>query len=166
MSQVSFSVQAAFAIFLIVLNTVYASQIPELSMPFSERSEPGPAFLPVVLCLFMYVAGLRILFMELTCTAEEAPAAPDSDTIPFLAQLGPLTVLGLTVCYLIAFPWVGYLGSTVVYSLLISLFFNYEASGDWWDAVWKSALTALSITTFGWLFFVQLFGLYLPVWGG
>lgn len=166
MSQYRFNVQAAFATFLIVLNTVYASQIPELGLPFADRSEPGPAFLPVVLCLFMYIAGLRILFIELADTTSEARDRPVSDTIPFLAQVGPLSVLVLTICYLIAFPWTGYLASTIVYALLIALFFNYEASGSWRDAAWKSALTAAAITAFGWLFFVQLFGLYLPVWGG
>lgn len=166
MSQYRFNRPAAFATFLIVLNTIYASQILKLGVPFSSAGEPGPAFLPVVLCLFMYVAGLRILFTEMTTDDAGAEALPGSDTVPRLAQIGPLVVLGLTILYLIAFPWIGYFASTAFYSLLMALFFNYESSGNWKDAAWKSALTAVSITLFGWLFFVQLFGLYLPVWGG
>ncbi len=160
-----FNRQAAFATFLIVLNTIYASQIPELGIPFAKGGEPGPAFLPVALCLFIYVAGLRILFTSMTAViTEDAPER--SDTVPRLAQVGPLVVLGLTVLYLIAFPWIGYFASTAFYALLMSLFFNYESSGSLTDAAWKSVLTGIAITAFGWLFFVQLFGLFLPVWGG
>lgn len=166
MSQYRFNIQAGFAIFLIVLTTIYASQIFELGMPFSTAGEPGPAFLPVVLCLFMYVAGLRILHAELTGIGPEPEAQRRSETVPRLAQVGPLVVLVLTMLYIAAFPWIGYFASTIFYTAAIALFFNYESSGNWKDAAWRSALTAGAITAFGWLFFVQLFGLFLPVWGG
>ncbi|MGY9048719.1 MAG: tripartite tricarboxylate transporter TctB family protein, partial [Rhodobacterales bacterium] len=149
-----------------VLTSIYASQILELGIPFSTGGEPGPAFLPVALCLFMYLAGLRILHAQLTEVEPVIDEEPKSDTVPRLAQVGPQVVLVLTMLYLLAFPWIGYFFSTVFYTLLIALFFNYEFSGNWKDAAWKSALTAVAITAFGWLFFVQLFGLFLPVWGG
>lgn len=166
MSQYRFNRPAAFATFLIVLTTIYASQIPQLGMPFARDGEPGPSFLPVALSLFMYVAGLRILFTEVTTQAAGTEEPPGSEHVSRLAQTGPLVVLVLTVLYLAAFPWIGYFASTAVYSLLMALFFNYESTGVLRDAAWKSALTAVAITAFGWLFFVRLFGLFLPVWGG
>lgn len=166
MAQRRFNLQAAFATFLIVLNSIYASQLVELGLPFAKGGEPGPAFLPLALCLFIYVAGLRILFEALVCPETEATAEPTPGTVPGLARFGPVVVLVLTALYLVAFPWTGYFISTFCYTLLIALFFNFESSGDLRNAGWKSAVSALAITGFGWLFFVQLFGLFLPVWGG
>lgn len=155
--------QVLFAFTLIALNTVYASQLLQMEAPFAN-GEPGPAFLPMMLCVFVYIAMVRILFTELRAEPAERAESVDSDLIPNLRLAGPLIAIGLTAAFIIGFFYVGYLAAALVYTFLIALFFMYEQTGD----VKRSALFALIIgvcvTAFGWLFFVELFGLYLPVW--
>ncbi|OWU67999.1 hypothetical protein ATO2_13860 [Roseovarius sp. 22II1-1F6A] len=161
-----FNSHAIFALVLLVLNTVYASQIPELGMPFGRGGEPGAAFLPVILCGFVYIAALRILFMEMRRAPDEVVAELDAGSphVRRIGLVGPLVVVALTVVFVAAFPYAGYAVSAGVYTFAIALYFNYEELGRWGRALIYSALTAAAITVFGWLFFVRLFDLFLPGW--
>ncbi|QDY70825.1 tripartite tricarboxylate transporter TctB family protein [Qingshengfaniella alkalisoli] len=154
---------AIFAIFLLLLNSVYASQIAQMNLPFA-KGEPGPAFMPMLLCGFLYVAGLRIFMQELRADHGSASDGALSDTIRRLGLVGPLLVVALTALFIIGFAYLGYAVSASLYTFAIALFFNYEELGNWRKATLYAVLTAVAISLFGWLFFVQLFDLYLPVW--
>ncbi|MEF2553330.1 tripartite tricarboxylate transporter TctB family protein [Aurantimonas sp. A2-1-M11] len=160
-----FNPAIGFALFVLTLNTVYASQIWHLGVPFQRAGEPGPSFLPILLCACLFVVMGRILFAE---SRTVAPAADRkrSGTIAFLPLTGPVLVLALTALFIFAFERIGYLASAAGYTFLIALFFNHEQDGGWLRPILHSALTSGAITLFGWLFFAQLFDLYLPVWGG
>ncbi len=155
--------QILFALGLAVLNTVYASQLWQMARPFAS-GEPGPSFLPTILCGFVYVAVAWILLAEFRAGAAARPEPDRSDAVPHIGIVGPLIAIGLTSLFIVGFFYVGYVVSAAVYTFLIALYFNLEQSGRWK----RSALVALAIsaavTLFGWLFFVRLFGLYLPVW--
>ncbi|WP_420406085.1 tripartite tricarboxylate transporter TctB family protein [Nisaea sp.] len=155
--------QVLFALALAALNTVYASQVLQMDPPFAT-GEPGPAFLPSILCAFLYLAVARILYTEI-----RAEAAPQTDTaasehVPNLRLIGPAIAIGLTILFIIGFFYLGYLVAAFLYTFLIALFFNFERSGAWLSSALTSAVVAGCVTLFGWLFFVQVFGLYLPVW--
>jgi len=155
--------QVVFALALAALNTIYASQVLQMDRPFAT-GEPGPAFLPAILCVFLYLACARILFTELRKEAAARADATPSDHIPNLPVTGPAIAIGLTVLFIIGFFYLGYLVAAFLYTFLIALFFNYERSGAWKSSALMAAVIALCVTLFGWLFFVQVFGLYLPVW--
>lgn len=163
--------QILFGFALAALNTVYASQLLQMDAPFA-KGQPGPAFLPMILCAFIYFGVARVLIGEFRAgdaavgAAGDAAGAPaeGSDAIPHIRIVGPLVAIGLTALFIAGFFYVGYAVSAAVYTFLIAFFFNYEQSG----ALKRSALVALvvaaAVTLFGWLFFVKLFDLYLPIW--
>lgn len=159
-----FNAPALFALCLVVLNTIYASQIVQMSLPFS-RGEPGPAFMPMILSGMLYIIAARIFFLELR--ADPVLPADDvaSPVVPRLAITGPLIVVMLTALFVATFDRVGYVVSAAAYTFLISFFFNYEQTGNWRSAAGYAGVTAALITLFGWLFFAKLFDLYLPTWG-
>lgn len=160
-----FNGQAVFALVLLLVNTVYASQIPALGMPFSGSVEPGAAFLPIVLCAMLYVGALRILVSELRQGGAEDPRPkPASETVPLLGIVGPVLVIALTALFAYGLQRVGYFMSAGLYTFGVALLFNYEHSGRPGRAAGLALVTAAAITGFGWLFFVRLFGLSLPGW--
>lgn len=156
--------QAIFAMVLLVLTTVYASQIFSLGMPFAKGVEPGASFLPIVLSAIMYVGALRILWAELRKGREDGEGAAQSDHVPAVSIVGPLALIIATGLFAYGLDRVGYFVAAGAYTFLVALYFNYEASGRPVHAVILSAITAVVITVFGWLFFVRLFELSLPVW--
>jgi len=155
--------QILFALGLAALNTVYATQLSEMGRPFSD-GQPGPSFMPIILCGFMYVATLLIILGEFRGRPETPEETMSSDTIPRIGIVGPLIAIGLIAFFIVAFVYTGYVVAATIYTFLIALYFNYEKSGNFG----KSALTAIAISAFvtlsGWLFFVKFFDLYLPVW--
>ena len=155
--------QVLFALALAVVNTVYASQILQMARPFAT-GEPGPALMPSILCLFLYFGIARVLIGEFRSPAAETSVHPGSDTVPNIGVTGPLMAIGLIALFIIGFFLVGYLLASLVYTFLISLYFNYEHSGRWKQSALISLAISVGVTLFGWLFFVQLFDLYLPVW--
>jgi len=154
--------QILFAVILLALNSIYASQLLTMRPPFAT-GEPGPTFLPYILCLFVYGASVHIFFVEFR-KRSVSQAGEMSSYVPRIGLVGPVVAIGLSALFIIAFFFVGYLAATALYTFLMSLFFNYEQDGTWGSALVRSALTAVVVTTFGWLFFVVLFDLYLPVW--
>ncbi len=157
--------QAIFALVLLVLTTVYASQIFVLGRPFENGVEPGASFLPIVLSAIMYAGALRILMTELRRGPDTARGdAPRSDTVRAVGLTGPAVVIVATALFAYGLERVGYVVAASVYTFAVALYFNYEDSGRWLHALVLSALTALAITLFGWMFFVWLFELTLPGW--
>ena len=146
------------------MNTIYASQVAAMDRPFAT-GEPGPAFFPMILYGFVYIAAAWIVIAEFRAAPAARSTRDASDTIPALHVIGPLVAIGLTALFIVTFFYAGYAVAAALYTFLIALFFNYETSG----APVRSALIALAtsvgVTLFGWLFFVKLFDLYLPVWG-
>ncbi|WP_274423225.1 tripartite tricarboxylate transporter TctB family protein [Chelativorans sp. YIM 93263] len=155
--------QVVFALGLAALNTVYASQLLQMDRPFAN-GEPGPAFLPLILCGFMYVASIIIVVGEFRTAAAARESAPQSDVISRIALIGPALTISATALFIVTFFYFGYLVSAAVFTFIVSLFFNYEKSGDLKRSSLIALITAFTVTLFGWLFFVKLFGLYLPVW--
>lgn len=157
--------QAIFALVLLVLTSVYASQIFKLGLPFENGVEPGASFLPIVLSAIMYVGALRILLVELRRgRAETVDARPQSDTVPAVTVLGPLVVIAATALFAYGLERVGYFVAAGAYTFAVALYFNFEDSGRPVYALVLSAITALAVTLFGWAFFVWLFELTLPEW--
>ena len=157
--------QAGFALVLIVFATVYASQIPELGLPFEGGREPGPAFMPIVLVALLYVAAIRVFIAELRGTGADPAAVPAaSDTVPRVHLIGPLVLVVLTGLFAAGLLQVGYFVAAGAYTFGVALYFNYEQTGRPVRALLQSAVTAAAITGFGWLFFEQLFDLPLPAW--
>lgn len=159
--------QVIFVLALTALNTVYASQVLQMDPPFAS-GEPGPAFLPSMLCIFLYLAAARILFTEIRAQAT-APVDTSADTIlsehvPHIRLIGPLIAVGLTILFIIGFFYLGYLVSAFLYTFLIAFFFDFERRGTWKASALLAAAVAFGVTLFGWLFFVKIFELYLPVW--
>ncbi|MCC4243600.1 tripartite tricarboxylate transporter TctB family protein [Stappia indica] len=155
--------QVLFAFVLLGLNTVYASQVLEMPFPFAT-GEPGPAFMPMLLCGLVYLGVLKILINEFR-SPEPAPEVESAlSAIPRLGIVGPLAAIALIGLFVIVFFYAGYIVAAAFYTFAISLFFNYEQSGSWGRSVIFAVLTSAAITVFGWLFFVKLFGLYLPMW--
>ncbi|MEI4261423.1 tripartite tricarboxylate transporter TctB family protein [Roseovarius sp. D0-M9] len=155
---------AIFALVLLVLTTVYASQIFSLGMPFSNGVEPGASFMPIVLSAIMYVSAGRILVEELRKGRAAATAAAQSDHVSNVGIIGPVIIAILTMGFAAGLERVGYIISAGAYTFAVALYFNYEQHGRPLRAIALAAITALGITGFCWLFFVKLFGLYLPTW--
>ncbi len=156
--------QAIFALVLLVLTTVYASQIFTLGLPFANGVEPGASFLPIALSAIMYVAAGRVMLNELRKgRATSAPRA-ESDHVPGVGITGPLLIGVCTMGFAAGLERVGYVVAAGGYTFAVALYFNYEQDGRPLRAILVSVLTAAAITGFGWLFFVKLFGLYLPTW--
>lgn len=156
--------QALFAMLLLVLTTVYASQIFELGLPFANGVEPGASFLPIVLSAIMYVGALRILVTELRRGQAKEKAPAQSDNLPHVTLIGPLIVTLATAAFAYGLSRVGYFVAAGAYTFAVALYFNYEASERIIYALVLSAVTAAAITIFGWLFFEWLFELSLPGW--
>lgn len=159
-----FNGQMMFALGLAVLNTIYASQVLQMDAPFAT-GEPGPAFLPSILCLFVYIAIFWIIFSEaLRIRKDVASTSEESNAIPHLQVVGPLISIGLAVMFVTLFFYVGYLVAAASYTFLIAYFFNYEQTSAWMRSALVAAAIASGVTFFGWLLFVKIFDLYLPVW--
>lgn len=155
--------QVLFAFVLVALNTIYLSQLIKMDTPFSA-GEPGPAFLPWILCVFVYLAIAYLVFSELRDPKRKQNII--SEHIPYIQVTGPLFAVGLTMVFIAGFFYAGYVVSALIYTFLVTLFFNFEQTGLIKHSIMIAGLTAICVTLFGWLFFVKLFDLYLPVWGG
>lgn len=155
--------QILFVLALIIANTVYASQIAQMSRPFAN-GEPGAAFMPMILCAFVYCAGVSLIITELRKPADTTTADAFPSHVPQIALIGPLVMIGLTVLFIIGFFYVGYVVSSAIYIFLTALYFNFEETGDLRRALLIGIVTSFVVTLFGWLFFVKLFDLYLPLW--
>lgn len=156
----------AFAVFLLVLATVYASQIPELGQPFANATEPGAPFLPIVLAAVLYLSAARVLVQEFRKSSKKTDekAVPGSDHIPAIGITGPILVAVFTGLFAAGLQQVGYFVAAGLYTLALALYFNFEESGRPVRSIAVALITAGAITVFGWLFFVVLFDLSLPTW--
>lgn len=155
--------QVLFAFGLLALNTIYASQLLRMEMPFAN-GEPGPAFLPMMLCGFVYIAVSRILVSEWRAGPAVRAVSLRSDTIPNLHILGPVGAIVLIALFITCFFYAGYIVAASLYTFAIAFFFNFEQSGNWKRSLVLGVVIAALITSFGWLFFVKIFDLYLPMW--
>jgi putative tricarboxylic transport membrane protein len=157
--------QAGFALALIVFAVVYASQIPDLGLPFRDGREPGAAFFPMILVVILVIGAVQILISELRGTGEGDMAASEtSQTVPRIGLVGPLVLILMTGLFAFGLLKVGYFVAAGLYTFGVALFFNYEESGRIGRAAGAAVITAAAITGFGWLFFEALFDLSLPGW--
>lgn len=157
--------QVSFALVLLVMTTVYASQIPQLGIPFTRSGEPGPSLLPIVLSVILFIGAIRIILAEFRGArpTSSRPAA-NSGHVPAISLVGPVLLILLTGLFAAGLLHVGYFVSAGLYCFAVALYFNFEETGRPLRAIGLSAVTAAAITVFGWLFFDKLFGLSLPGW--
>ncbi len=150
--------QALFALFLIILDVGYFAQALTLPAPF-QLGEPGPAFLPIVLAVVLFVSCVRILWLELAGTSSE----DDGESQP-AARISLRSILLIVVTGL--FVWVfeplGYWISTLLYTFVVASLFEYERTNSIRKSAMMAAIIATGVTVAGYLFFVTLFGLGLP----
>ncbi len=149
--------QALFALLLLILNAGYFAEALTLPRPFA-LGEPGPAFLPLILSLVLFVAAGRILFAEMRGTGtvedEGAPAGPLS--------VKPVLLAAMTGVFVYLFEPLGYWLATLLYTFGVAALFEYEKTARPLRIVAVAAAVAVGMTVVGWLFFVTLFDLFLP----
>ena len=117
-----------------------------LSLP-PGRDEPGPAFFPVLLSLALGFIALLILVRGLRSRPSGGPRAELG---------GPLVTMALTALYAIAFEPVGFLLSTFLYTLFLTLAYDQKR--------WRVAVAVPFITTtFVYLLFDLGLGVRLPM---
>lgn len=146
--------QAMFALAILALDGAYFLQALSLPVPFSS-GEPGPAFMPMILVVALAVGALGVLAQELRGVADENGEKP----APFGVR--SILLIGLTAAFVWAFEPLGYWIATAAYTFAVAWLFEQERVGSARAAL-TSALIAAGITITGWLFFVQLFDLFLP----
>jgi len=147
--------QVVFALLILALDAGYFVQALELSFPF-ERGEPGPAFMPLILVVLLAIGALGVLVEELR------GKAPDDQGPGAEFALRTMALIALTAGFVWAFEPLGYWIATAVYTFAVAWLFEQERLGRAWKALLTSAMIAAGITVAGWLFFVQLFELFLP----
>lgn len=140
---------------LLGINTIYLTQIFDLPTPF-EEGEPGPGFYPIVLCAVMYLAAVRIFIKGLRQKGGVQFSLKDP------AILRPLGAIGATGLFILLFTPAGYFISTLVYTFIMALLFEWGRKHSPAKTILFSAAAATVITVAGWLFFGQLFDLHLP----
>lgn len=145
--------QVVFALLILVLDLGYLLQALELSFPF-ERGEPGPAFLPLILVVLLAIGAFGVLVEELRGQSE---AGEDAGGF----ALRSVALVGLTGGFIAGFEPLGYWIATALYTFAVAWLFEQERVGAVRALFW-SALIAAGVTSVGWLFFVRLFGLFLP----
>ncbi|MBY8978048.1 tripartite tricarboxylate transporter TctB family protein [Rhodobacteraceae bacterium NNCM2] len=154
-----FNRQVLFALFLTVINVVYFFQSLTLPTPFA-LGEPGPAFLPLILSAILFVSCGRIIYKELRGIAGEDEADEASlNGIRWRA----LALIAATAAFIFLFEPLGYWPATLLYTFVVAFLFEWERTGKLKIALPLSVAMALGITTGGWLFFVSLFDLVLPM---
>jgi hypothetical protein len=145
------------ALLILAFNTVYLNRILTLPAPFQQgEMEPGPAFYPLVLCIIMYVAGLRVLWKGLR--KDEGLAVDLKNPRIFR----PLGVTGATALFILLFEALGYWISNLLYTFLVGLIFEWGRKYGRKGTILFCMILALVITAAGWLFFDEFFDLHLP----
>lgn len=144
-----------FALLLIVLDAAYMSEALTLPRPF-QLGEPGPAFMPMLLAVVLFIAACRILWMELAGTATR------HETEDVRITPRAIALIVVTAGFVWAFQPLGYWIATLPYVFVVAALFEHERIGFDWRLPVFSALIAVVVTAAGWLFFVTLFDLFLP----
>lgn len=144
--------RAIFALLLVVLSVAYFLEALTLPTPF-QQGEPGPAFIPMLLAALLFVsAGVTVLGEMRT------DAAATGERI----NLKTMTLVGLTIAFVGAFEFAGYVIATFAYTLAVAALFEAERGRSTRRIALVSLAVAGGVTLAGWLFFVRLFDLYLP----
>ncbi len=145
--------QVVFALFILVLDLGYLLQALELPLPFA-RGEPGPSFLPLILVVLLAVGALGVLVENLRGEASAGEREGDF-------ALRSVALIALTGGFIAAFEPLGYWIATAAYTFAVGWLFEQERIGPL-RALATSALISIGVTGVGWLFFQQLFDLFLP----
>ncbi|MDO9527239.1 MAG: tripartite tricarboxylate transporter TctB family protein [Gemmobacter sp.] len=146
--------QVIFALLILALDAGYLLQTLSMPLPFA-RGEPGPSFMPLILVVALAVGALGVLVEELRGTASDN--GEEGGTF----GLRSIALIVVTGAFVWAFEPLGYWIATVIYTFFVAWLFEQERVGGL-RAMLTSALIAVGITAVGWLFFVQLFELFLP----
>lgn len=116
------------------------------SLP-STRDTPGPAFFPILLSVALALLALVIIAQGLRKHPTEQASA---------RLFKPLAAMVLTTLYAITFEPVGFLPTTFMYTLLLTLSFGLKR--------WRVALVIPFISTaFVYLLFELALGVRLPM---
>lgn len=130
----------------------------------SSRTGPGPGFMPAVVFTALALCGAAcavrqwraLRALSATEPAEEADEPTPVGGDPPASWWRPLAVAGLLVAYLLAIPWLGFLGATFAFSTG-----TLVVVGHRWL---RAAIEAACIAVAAWTLFVWLLQLPLPDW--
>lgn len=152
--------QALFALLLIILDVGYFAQALTLPRPF-QLGEPGPAFLPILLSLILFISCVCILWQELAGTVSDV----DKNEVDHSVRIAPRSIVLIvaTALFVWAFEPLGYWIATFLYTITVAWLFEREREISLPFSVLTSGAIAAGVTTAGWLFFMTLFGLSLPL---
>jgi len=140
----------------ILFNSIYLSQALKLPFLF-EQGEPGPIFFPLILIVIMYICSFLILIQGLKGEKNF------TFNLSFFMNKNVFAIF-FSALYIIFFNTLGYWLITLLYSFIISIFFEYKKRKTIKLIVF-SFIIALVITTLVWLLFEVLFKIKLPVGG-
>lgn len=142
---------------LIFLLTGFYGLVYSRSLPMGRWNEPGPGAFPFGLAVLLAFSGIMII-ARAKSKKEEKQKGKGWD---FLRNLiTPLSIVLLTLGFILALEWAGYVTSVAVY--LFILFFGI--------CRYKLPLAAGMAVIFGlgsWYLFVKVLGVQLPLsfWG-
>lgn len=149
--------QALFAVFLLVLSVGYFAEALTLPTPF-ERGEPGPAFLPLILSLVLFVSAGRILIAEMRGAGDRSEEGAPAGGL----SAKPVILAVITGAFIYAFEPLGYWIATLLYTFAVAVLFEFDRGKPALKVLAMAAAVSACITVIGWLFFVTLFDLFLP----
>jgi putative tricarboxylic transport membrane protein len=86
------------------------------SLP-AGNDEPGPAFFPVLLSVALMLLALSIILQGMKAKAEEAPSHK---------PWKPLLAIAVTALFVVLFQSLGFVLSTLAYTLAITMMFRSE----------------------------------------
>ena len=142
---------------LIFLLTGFYGLVYSRSLPMGRWNEPGPGAFPFGLAVLLAFSGIMIM-ARAKSKKEEKQKGKGWDFLHNL--ITPLSIVLLTLGFILALEWAGYVTSVAVY--LFILFFGI--------CRYKLPLAAGMAVIFGlgsWYLFVKVLGVQLPLsfWG-
>lgn len=146
------------AIIFLFVSAAYGIEVTELSVPF-EGGNAGPAFYPAMLTGVMLICSVYLLLKGLK--------KEEGTQIEIGRFIQPTAYVVLTMIYVEAFMVLGYLASTLFYTLGVALVFELGRR-PLLKSVGISTLIAVLSTVIGLVFFEFVFNVRLPegIFGG
>lgn len=135
-----------FPLFLTVLTTIYLAAAFNIRVPFDEGLA-GPRFLPVVASIIMYLALIRILWVESRKTVETTASG---------SLMPPFQVVVATGFYVALFQPLGYVLATFLFTLSLFRIFRFETARPLVMLAYGAGVTLVFYLLFGIAFNIRL----------
>lgn len=120
-----------------------------LKLPVGKFTQPGPGIFPLVLSLLLTVIGILIFFSGKE--KQKTSRAKDLEN-----SLKPLTIILLTLAFIIFMGPLGYLFASFLYLLGL---FSFVSRMKWFISAGISGILAAGT----WYFFGKILGIFLPL---